>query len=226
LEERIAKVVKVLNRIKDYFLEAIEKYNNTIQEASKTLTESLKRIEKDLKTIEIGKLPPSETVTSAAVITSILAKRGEIMTPQELWAVLHGQPIVREEVPAPPAVEEPSVAKEIVKEAPPAEVPTKVEEKAPPAKMPPAVPKIAPEAAPPRAPPSVPPVPKPPSPPAAPPVPAPTPALPPEPTTVADEIAGLGELAKIEEKPSVSALKVEMLKELKRLKKLMTGAEG
>lgn len=172
-------------------MEAIDKYGTMITQASKDINESLRRIRKDLETLELGKLPASETTTSTAVLTTVLAKRGEMMSPQELWSSLHGSP-------AAPAA------------APPIEQPSTV---------PPSAPPSAPPSGPPSAPPSA----------SAPP--STVPATPPvaAPPVVAPPTMSPGEMmvaAVAEEETGVGGLKSEMLKELKKLKTLMSGGRA
>ncbi len=201
MEDQTQKAVRVLARIKDYFLEAIDKFSKTVNEATKTLTDSLKRIEKDLKSIELGSLPASEKTTSTSVITTVLAKRGEIMTPEDLWALLSGKPVTQPVTvqqtpqpqltpPTPPTLQIPEA------EATPKITPPKAPEFKPAAQIPPI---IEPPAAIPKATPTVT-------------TPAGIPQIPSEPVEEATV-----------DQTSVSSLKNEMLKELKRLKKLMTG---
>ncbi|MFX0097174.1 MAG: hypothetical protein ACFE7E_05390 [Candidatus Hodarchaeota archaeon] len=200
MDDRIAKSVKVLSRIRDYFMEAIDKYGTMITQASKDINESLKRIRKDLETLELGKLPASETTTSTAVLTTVLAKRGEVMSPQELWSSLHSSPIT-----APTAT-------------PPSEQPL-----ATPPSAPPSGPPSGPPSAPPSGPPSAPPAAS--VPPSAPPT-APQTATPP---VAAPPSMSPGEMmvaAVAEEETGVGGLKSEMLKELKKLKTLMSGGSA
>lgn len=204
--EDTQKAVRVLSRIKDYFLEAIDKFSKTVNEATKTLTESLKRIEKDLKSIELGSLPPSEKSTSTSVITTVLAKRGEIMAPEDLWSLLTGkpapQPAMAQQAPIPPTVKTPSITPEPPREeaaTPPVVMPPKAPEFEMQAPVPPTAVKQAIEIP-------------------AEGVAAPTPSVPaavPAITPTMEEVSA--------DQASVSSLKSEMLKELKRLKKLMTG---
>ncbi|MFX1598915.1 MAG: hypothetical protein ACFFC5_07600 [Promethearchaeota archaeon] len=196
MDDRIAKSVKVLARIRDYFMEAIDKYGTMITQASKDINESLKRIRKDLETLELGKLPASETTTSTAVLTTVLAKRGEVMSPQELWSSLQTGPGI-----APAG-------------APPSEQPLATPPSAPPS-GPPSGPPSASPSGPPSAPPaaSVPPS-------------APQPATPP---VAAPPSISPGEMmvaAVAEEGTGVGGLKSEMLKELKKLKTLMSGGRA
>ncbi|MFX0068521.1 MAG: hypothetical protein ACFFA1_05590 [Promethearchaeota archaeon] len=196
MDDRIAKSVKVLARIRDYFMEAIDKYGTMITQASKDINESLKRIRKDLETLELGKLPASETTTSTAVLTTVLAKRGEVMSPQELWSSLQTGPVI-----APAG-------------APPSEQPLATPPSAPPS-GPPSGPPSASPSGPPSAPPaaSVPPS-------------APQPATPP---VAAPPSISPGEMmvaAVAEEGTGVGGLKSEMLKELKKLKTLMSGGRA
>lgn len=177
-------------------MEAIDKYGTMITQASKDINESLKRIRKDLETLELGKLPASETTTSTAVLTTVLAKRGEVMSPQELWSSLQTGPVI-----APAG-------------APPSEQPLATPPSAPPS-GPPSGPPSASPSGPPSAPPaaSVPPS-------------APQPATPP---VAAPPSISPGEMmvaAVAEEGTGVGGLKSEMLKELKKLKTLMSGGRA
>jgi hypothetical protein len=207
LSEQVQKTTKVLSRIKDYFMEAIGKFSKTIGDATRTLQDSLKRIEKDLKAIELGGLPTSEQATSTAVITTVLAKRGEMMSTQDLWSAISGRMPGMEPVPAQAPVAATPVA-------PPSE------EKGAVPMAPPSEPVIGPPSVPPSEPPSAlleseleMEVPQPPS------VPVEVPAAaPPAPMAAAMAAPSL-----TDERPTVGSLKSEMLKELKRLKKLMTG---
>ncbi|MEM2110190.1 MAG: hypothetical protein QW327_06905 [Candidatus Odinarchaeota archaeon] len=203
--EDTQKAVRVLSRIKDYFLEAIDKFSKTVNDATKTLTESLKRIEKDLKSIELGGLPASEKSTSTSVITTVLAKRGEIMGPEDLWSLLTGktvpQPAVAQQAPIPPSVTPTMIPEpprgEVI--TPPVAIPPKAPEFEAQAPLPPTAVKQSLEA-----PTEV--------------VTAPLPTIPgavPAVTPTMEEASA--------DQTSVSSLKSEMLKELKRLKKLMTG---
>ncbi|MHA1754564.1 MAG: hypothetical protein ACTSYR_03500 [Candidatus Odinarchaeia archaeon] len=206
MENQIKKSVKVLTRIKDYFLEAVEKFSKTIGDASKTLMTSLKRIEKDLQSIEMGELPASEKATSTAVITTVLSKRGEIMSTQDLWAALTGK------LPIP----EPEKAKaETATSAFTSEVPTQ-DEKVETPSVPSATETIETQ-----------PLPEIPQQPPTAPLEAKTPEAPVVPaaetTQAPTTTAPFSAPSKTEEKPTVGSLKSEMLKELKRLKKLMTG---
>ncbi len=201
MEDETQKAVRVLSRIKDYFLEAIDKFSKTVNEATKTLTDSLKRIEKDLKSIELGKLPASERATSTSVITTVLSKRGEIMSPEDLWTLLTGKPVIQttavQQTPPPPPSVTPTTPPRI-------QVP---EIKTPSISTPPKAPDFEPAPTPPAAEavetePEV----------QAAVIPASVPQIP----SASVEEAGM-------DQTSVSSLKSEMLKELKRLKKLMTG---
>ncbi|WEU40329.1 MAG: hypothetical protein OdinLCB4_007640 [Candidatus Odinarchaeum yellowstonii] len=204
MEDETQKAVRVLARIKDYFLEAIDKFSKTVNEATKTLTDSLKRIEKDLKSIELGSLPASEKATSTSVITTVLAKRGEIISPEDLWSVLMGKPAVQPAAVQQAAAPPPPITTPV---APPPPIP---EAKPPTATTPPRAPEFKPVT---------------PTPPPAPPVETPVKASPPPtiPASVPSIPAAPVEEEAVGDQTSVSSLKNEMLKELKRLKKLMTG---
>lgn len=208
MEDRGQKTLKVLIRIKDYFLEAIDKFSKTVDEATKTLTSSLKRIEKDLKSIEIGSLPASEKSTSTAVITTVLAKRGEIMSTEDLWAALTGRVAVSPEAAVEQQAEASTVSTVI-----PAVPPEKQTLGTPPTmpsvpSAPPSDSGFEPEVTIPSA--------------VRPPQPGEAVATPPQ-FAVAMPSAVPGSSETDLEQPSVGSLKSEMLKELKRLKKLMTG---
>ena len=211
MDDQIQKSVKVLTRIKDYFLEAIDKYSKTVGDATKTLQDSLKRIEKDLKTIEMGSLPTSEKAASTAVIATVLAKRGEVMSTQDLWTALSGKIPVPEQAPAATqAAEEPVMFEATT--APSAGPPKAGPPSAVPSGPPKAESELMPEI-PFSGPPSA------------------------EQAFESEEITEkvpMQPMAQVpvamapttgltEEKPTVGSLKSEMLKELKRLKKLMTG---